>query len=154
MTFWSQNPQRSSLGQDRHMLYMWMIIIVCRIEAELLYRSHFFTDRQTEWQRDETSIPPQLRWRGYTNLFSMWRNRWKMTPWRSKFHGGSHFFTTFGSRFNVKIWPVSAFNVEKMTRGVILTLKNDPGSHFSTGSLFNVTRALFAVRLHICHTYI
>ena len=27
----------------------------------------------------------------------------KRPPWRSKFHGGSHFFTTFGSKFNVKI---------------------------------------------------
>ena len=41
------------------------------------------TDRHMERQTDsrgETRIPPQLRCQGYTNLFSMWRNRWKMTP--------------------------------------------------------------------------
>ena len=63
----------------------------------------------------------------------------KWPPRKSKFHGGSHFFTTCGSKFNVKIWTVSAFNVEKWPGESFLTLKNDPGSHFSTGSLFNVT---------------
>ena len=66
----------------------------------------------------------------------------KWPPWWSKFHGGSHFFTTFGSKFNVKIWPVSAFNVEKWPGESFLSWKNDPGSHFSTGSLFNVTPAI------------
>ena len=65
----------------------------------------------------------------------------KWPPWKSKFHGGSHFSTTCGSKFNVKIWTVSAFNVEKWPGESLLTLKNDPGSHFSTGSLFNVTPA-------------
>ena len=48
------------------------------MEEELWYRNQFFTDGQTDRQTDshgETSIPPQLRWRGYTNLFSMWKNR-------------------------------------------------------------------------------
>ena len=109
-----------------------------------MYRNHFLTDGQTDGQTDsygKTSIPPKLHCLGYTNLFSMWRNRWKMTPWKSKFHGGSHFFTTCGSKFNVKFWTVSAFNVEKWPGESLLTLKNDPGSHFSTGSLFNVTPA-------------
>ena len=64
-----------------------------------------------------------------------------MTPLWSKFHGGSHLITTFGAKFNVKIWPVSAFNVEKWPGESFFKLKNDPGSHFSTGSLFNVTPA-------------
>ena len=34
---------------------------------------------------------------------------------------------------------MSAFYVEKLPGESFLTLKNDPGSHFSTGSLFNVT---------------
>ena len=109
-----------------------------------MYRNHFFTDGQTDGQTDshgETSIPPQLHWQGYTNLFSMWRYRWKITPWKSKFHLGSHFFTTCGSKFNIKFWTVSAFNVEKWPGESLWTLKNDPGSHFSTGSLFNVTPA-------------
>ena len=95
-------------------------------------------DRHTD-SYGETSIPPQLRWRGYTNLFWMWRNRWKMTPLEVKNSWGSHFFTTCGSKFNVKIWTASAFSVEKWPGESLLTLKNDPGSHFSTGSLFNVT---------------
>ena len=79
----------------------------------------------------------------------------KWPPWRSKFYGGSHFFTTFGSKFNVKIWPVSAFNVKKWPGESLFTLKNDPGSHFSTGSLFNVTpppfsfKWSFSLRTHI-----
>ena len=121
--------------------YMWSIITVCQKEEELLYRNLFRQmDRQT-CSYGETSIPPQLRWRGYTNLFSIWRNRWKMTPppWRLTFHGVSHFFTTCGSKFNVKMWTVSAFNVEKWPGESLLMLKNDPGSHFAMGSLFNVT---------------
>ena len=126
--------------------YMWSIIIVCQIEEELWYRNHLFTDGQTDGQADshgETSIPTPLRCRGYTNLFSMWRNRWKMTPLEVKISWGSHFFKTSGSIFNVKIWPVSAFNVEKWPGESFLTLKNYPGSHFSTGSVFNVTPVHF-----------
>ena len=94
--------------------YMWNIVIVCQIEEELLYRNHFCTDRQTD-SHGETSIPPQLRWRGYTILFSMWRNRWKMTPWTSKFHRGSHFFTTFGSKFNIKIFFLFSVHFSKLS---------------------------------------
>ena len=36
---------------------------------------------------------------------------------------------------------MSAFNVEKRPGESLLMLKNDPGSHFLTGSLFNVTPA-------------
>ena len=85
------------------------------------------------WQTDshgETSTPSQLRWRGYTNLFSMCRNRWKITPWMSKFHDGVTF-----SRPLVHILEL------KFNTCHLLTLKNDPGSHYSTGSLFNVTPA-------------
>ena len=53
------------------------------MKEDLWYRNRFFTDVQTDRWTDrqtdshgETSIiPPQLRWRGYTNLFSMWKNR-------------------------------------------------------------------------------
>ena len=129
---WPFGPKSIEVFRRSRSTYMWSIIITCQMKEELLYRKHFFTDRQMGRQtgsHGETSIPPQLSWRGYTNLFSIWRNRWKMTPWKSKFHGGSHFFTTFGSKFNVEKWPGES----------CLTLKNDPGSHFSTGSLFNVT---------------
>ena len=40
-----------------------------------------------------------------------------------------------------------------MTRGVILTLKNDPGIHFSKGSLFNVTPDPQVTRLYALVTY-
>ena len=56
---------------------------------------HGLTDGQTDRQTDsygETSIPPQLSWRGYTNLFSMWRNRWKMTPLEVKISWGESLF--------------------------------------------------------------
>ena len=55
----------------------------------------FFTVGQTDRQTDihgETSIPPQLRWQGYTNLFSMWRNRRKMTPLVVKISRGESLF--------------------------------------------------------------
>ena len=123
---------------------MWSIIIVCQTEEELLYRNHFFTDGQTDGQTDR-----QLWWNQYTSttslagvyklIFNVEKSLKNDPPWKSKFHGGSHFFTTCGSKFNVKIWTVSAFNVEKWPGESLLTLKNDPGSHFSTGSLFNVT---------------
>ena len=71
--------------------YMWSIIIACQMEEELLYRNHFFTDGQTD-SYGETSIPPQLRWRRYTSLFSMWRNRWKMTPLEVKISWGESLF--------------------------------------------------------------
>ena len=53
------------------------------------------TDRWTDRQTDsyyETSIPPQLRWRGYINLFSMLRNRWKITPLEVKISWGESLF--------------------------------------------------------------
>ena len=104
---------------------------------------HRRADRQTETDRQPwwNQFTSNLLWRGHTNSFSMWRNRWKMTPLEVKILWGSHFFTAFGSKCYVKIWTVSAFNVEKWPGESFLTLKNDPGSHFITGSLFNVTRA-------------
>ena len=93
---------------------------------------HRRTDRWTD-SYGEPSIPPQLRWRGYPNLFSMWRNRWKMTPLEVKISWGSHFFTICGSKFYVKIWTVSAFNVEKWPGESLLPLKNDPGVIFQRG---------------------
>ena len=46
---------------------------------------------------------------------------------------------------------MSAFNVEKRPGESLLPLKNDPGSHFSTGSLFNVTPGVVRIQLE---TYI
>ena len=43
---------------------------------------------------------------------------------------------------------MSAFNVEKLPGESLLPLKNDPGSHFSTGSLFNVTPVISPRYLH------
>ena len=68
---------------------------------------------------------------GYKNLFSMWRNRWKMTPpplWCQNFMVGVTFSRPFVQNLMLKFDPCQ-----------LLTLKNDPGSHFPTGSLFNVT---------------
>ena len=63
----TQNQQRSSSGQGQHMCE---VASLCVKWKELLYRNHFFTDGETYGQTDshgETRIPPQLRWRGYTN---------------------------------------------------------------------------------------
>ena len=81
------------------------------------------TDKQTNWH-GETSIPPKLRWRGYTNSFSMFRNRWKMTPWRLKFHGGVTFSRPLVQNVMLKFEPCQ-----------LLTLKNDPGVIFNVGKL-------------------
>ena len=125
------------------------------MEEELLYRNHFFTDGQTNGQTDrETAMVKPVYLHnfvggGIQTYFQCGEIVEKLPPLRSNFHGGSHFFTTCGSKFNVKIWNVSAFNVEKLPGESLLTLKNDPGSHFSTGSLFNVTPALFT-----CYWYL
>ena len=107
---------------------------------------HRRTDRQTDRQ---TTMVKQVYLHnfvggGIQTYFQCGKIVEKLPPWRSKFHGGSHFFTTFVSKFNVKFWPVSAFNVKKLSGESYLMLKNDTESHFSTGSLFNVTPA--------CHT--
>ena len=45
------------------------------VQKPLFHRwTERWIDRQTA-SHGETSILPQLRWRGYTNLFAMWRNR-------------------------------------------------------------------------------
>ena len=112
------------------------------------------TDRQMDRQSDrygETSIPPSTSLAGvYKLIFNVEKSLKNDPPWKSKIHGGSHFFTTCGSKFNVKIWTVSAFNVEKWPGESLLTLKNDPRSHFSTGSLFNVTPAKKIILLRFC----
>ena len=48
----------------------------------VIVQKTLFHRRTDRWEdsHGESSIPPQLRWRGYTNLFSIWRYRWKMTP--------------------------------------------------------------------------
>ena len=51
-----------------------------------------------------------------------------MTPWRSKFHGGVIFSRPLVQNLMLKFDPCQ-----------LLALKYDPGSPFSTGSLFNVT---------------
>ena len=114
------------------------------MEEELLYRNHFSQmDRQMD--RQTAMVKPVYFHNfvsgGIQTYFQCWEIVEKWPPMRSNFHGASHFFTTCGSKFNVKIWTVSAFNVEKWPGVSLLTLKNDPGSHFSTGSLFNVTPA-------------
>ena len=126
--------------------YMWSIIIVCQMEEELWYRNHFFTDGQTHGQTAR-----QPRWKQFTSTTSLagvYKRIFNVgkslknappPPWRSIFHGGSNFFTTFGSKFNTKIWPVSAFTFKNDPESHFNVAKNDPGSHFSTGSLFNVT---------------
>ena len=70
-------------------------------------------------------------------------------PWKSKLHGGGHFFKTFCSKSNVNILPMSAFSVAKWPGESFLSLKNDPGSHFSTESLFNATTARISL-LYCC----
>ena len=79
-----QNQQRSSVGQGQHICEISSLYVKWKGSYGTWTTFHRRTDRWTD--RDshgETSIPSQLRWRGYINLFSMWRNRWKMTPWRS-----------------------------------------------------------------------
>ena len=78
----------------------------------VMVQNYFFhrrTDRWTCRQTDAMLKPVYLN-----NLFSMWRNRWKMTPWRSKFHGGVTF-----SR------PLVQNLMFKFDQCQLLTLKND-----------------------------
>ena len=72
-------------------------------------------DRQTD-SYGKSSIPPQLRVQTYFQCGEIVE---KWPPWKSKFHGGSHFFTICGSKLMLKFEPCQ-----------LLTLKNDPGSHF------------------------
>ena len=131
LTFW---PKSTEVLLGSRSTYIRSIIIVCQMEEELLYRNHFFTDGQTDGQTDsygETSMYLHKCIGGGTQTyFQCGEIVEKWPPWMSKFHGGSHFFTTCGSKFNVKIWTVSAFNVEKWPGESLLTLKNDPGSHY------------------------
>ena len=136
----TQNQQRSSSGQGQH---------ICEVSSLYVKRKRsYFTETtfsQTDRQMDrQTAIVKPVYLHnfvggGIQNFFQCGEIVEKWPPWKSKFHGGSHFFMTCGSKFNVKIWTVSAFNVEKWPGESLLTLNNDPGSHFSTGSLFNVT---------------
>ena len=74
-----------------------------------------FFHRQTDRQMDRQTAmvkPVYLHnfvGGGYTNLFSIWRNRWKMTPLEVQISWGIHFFTTFGPKFNVKMFTRVSF---------------------------------------------
>ena len=150
---WPFDPKSTEVLLRSMQTYMWSIIIVCQMEEELWYRNHFFTDGQTDGQtciqRDRQTAVVKTEYLhnfvggGMQTYFQCGEIVEKL-PLEVKISWGSNFFTTFGSKFNVKIWPVSTFNVEKWHGESFLTLKNDPGSHFSTGSLFDVTPALFS----------
>ena len=131
------NQQRSSSGQGQHICEVSSLYVKWKRSCctETTFSQ---TDRQMNRQTDsygETSIPLQLRWRRYTNLFSMWRNRWKMTP-----PGGQNFMgkVTFSR-------PVVQNLMLKFEPCQILTLKNDPGSHFSC---WKMTRGVIFQRGH------
>ena len=135
----TQNQQRSSSGQGQH---------ICEVSSLYVkWKRSYCTE--TTFSQTDRQMDRQLWWTQYTSttslagvsklIFNVEKSLKNDPPWKSKFHGGSHFFTTCGSKFYVKIWTVSAFNVEKWPGESLLPLKNDPGSHFSTGSLFNVT---------------
>ena len=138
----TQNLQRSSSGQGQHIREV-SSLYVKRKRSYWTETTFSQTDRQTSMVK--LVYLHNFLGGGIQTYFQCGEIVEKWPPWKSKFHGGSHFFTTCGSKLNVKIWNVSAFNVEKWPGESLLTLKNDPGSHFSTRSLFNVTPAgLFA----------
>ena len=84
------------------------------MEEELWYRNHFFTDGQTdgqaEWRTDRQTAmvkPVYLQnfvGGGIQTYFQYWEIE---ISWRESL------FHDLWFNFNVEIWPVSAFNVEK-----------------------------------------
>ena len=103
-------------------------------------KNHFSqTDRQTD-SHGESRIHPQLRWRGYTNLFSMWRIRWKIIPMEVNVAWGVTFSRPLVQNLMLKFEPWQLLML-KMP-GVIFYFEKWPRSHFSTGSLFYVTPVL------------
>ena len=110
------------------------------MEEELLYRNHFFTGRTDRWtDRQKAMVKPVYLHNfvggGIQTYFQCGEIVEKWPPWKSKFHGGSHFFTTCGSKFNVK----------KFEPCQLLTLKKDPGSHFFR---WKMTRGVIFQRGH------
>ena len=147
----TQNQQRFSSGQGQHISFDVLTVSSLCVKWKRSYCTETTfsqTHRQMDGQTDRQTAmvkpvyPHNFVGGGIQTYFQCGEIVEKWPPWWSNFHGGSHFFTTCGSKFNVKIWTVSAFNVEKWPGESLLTLKNDPGSHFSTGSLFNVTPAV------------
>ena len=96
---------------------------------------HRWTDRQTYMQT--AMVKPVYLHNfvggGIQTYFQCGEIVEKWPPRSQNFMGGSHFFTTCGSKFNVKIWTVSAFHVDKWPGESLLTLKNDPGVIFQRG---------------------
>ena len=93
----------------------------------------------------------QLLWNQYTSttslagvyklIFNVEKSLKNDPPGSQNFMGGVTFSRPVVQNLMLKFGTVSAFNVEKWPGESLLTLKNDSGSHFSTGSLFNVTPA-------------
>ena len=138
-----QNQKRSYSGQGQHICEVSSLYV--KWQRSYCTETTFSqTDRQMDRQPAIVKLVYLHNFVGGSihTYFQFGEIVEKRPPWRSKIHEGSHFFTTFGSKFNVNIWPVSAFYVEKWPGESILTLKIDPGSHFSTGSLLNVTLAI------------
>ena len=139
LLLWPLNQQRSFSGRYQY---------ICEVSLLYVKRKRSYCTETTFLQTDR-QMDIQILWNQYTStsslagvyklIFNVEKSLKNDPPGSQNFMGGSHFFTTSGSKFNVKIWTVSAFNDEKWPGESFVTLKNDPGSHFSTGSLFNVT---------------
>ena len=102
------------------------------MEEELLYRNHFFTDKQTDKQ---TAIVKPVYLQNFVcgGIQTYFQYGDIVEKWPP---GGQNFMA--GVTFSR---PVVQYLMLKFEPCQLLTLKNDPGSHFSTGSLFNVTPA-------------
>ena len=100
---------------------MWSIIIVCQMEEELLYRNHFFTDRQTD--RQAAMVKPvyihNFVGGGIQTYFKCGEIFEKWPPRGQNFMGGVTFSRPLVQNLTSKLEPYQ-----------LLTLKNDPGSHF------------------------
>ena len=126
---WPFDPKLTDVLLRSRSTYMWSNIIVCQMEEELLYRKHFFTDGQTDGQTDwqaygQTSIVKPVYLHNFVGgdiqtFFNVEKSLKKWPPWRSKFHLGVTFSRSLVQNLMLEFEPCQ-----------LLTLTNDPGSHF------------------------
>ena len=124
LIFW---PRSTEVLLRSRSTYMWSIIIVCKMEEELLYRNPLFTDGQTDGQTDRQTVmvkPVYLHifvGRGIQTYFECGEivEKWPPPPGSQNFMGGVTFSRPVVQNLTLQFEPCK-----------LLTLKNDPGSPF------------------------